>query len=691
MSRSMNHEATVKRVSGERCRFATAALIVLILFAPATVAAEELSLTIEQPSPIVVFEQSLELSGTSSAPPGSEVRIVVNGQQWTTQVAADGSWLLSRTPGLPTGTYLLRVEVTDEAGRQAVVESDLRIELEEEAPRRPMIPRSIPPGSAAETLRLGDFVEFPNRWGILQPRDYEIIEPSRGRWDPYNQNILKGDRPIRGEDIFLSLAGISDSIFEGRTVPVPAAVSTDRPGSKDFFGEGNQLFFRQDITLGADLYRGLTTFRPADWRARVTLVANINHLDVRETTAVSPDVRRGTDRTDGQLGVQELFYERKLRDLTPNFDFVSIRGGVQPFVSDFRGFIYNDSNLGLRLFGNYASNRYQYNLAFFDRLEKDTNSGLNTLQRRRQQVAIANFYAQDFIHPGYTAQLSAHYLRDQPSVHYDSNGFLVRPDPIGDFVPHEINATYLGWTGFGKIERLNLDHALYYVFGRDSHNPIAGADPIGGGAGPGGVAPARTSVDIGALMAAVEISYDRDWYRPRLSWFHASGDGNIRDRKARGFDAIFPAPNFAGGEFGFWNSLGIRLAGTAVGLVHPGSLIPDLSSSRDEGQPNFVNPGIHIFSGAFDVEVTPRSRLVFTHSYLRFDRTEVLEGMLFQGNIGKEIGHDISLGIRHRPFLNNNVVLLGGVAVLLPGSGFGAIYEDRTTLYNLITRVIFAF
>ena len=44
--------------------------------------------------------------------------------------------------------------------------------------------------------------------------------------------------------------------------------------------------------------------------------------------------------------------------------------GIQPFNSDFRGFIFNDTNLGARLFGNLGNNRYQYNLAFFDMLEK---------------------------------------------------------------------------------------------------------------------------------------------------------------------------------------------------------------------------------------------------------------------------------------------------------------------------------
>jgi len=61
----------------------------------------------------------------------------------------------------------------------------------------------------------------------------------------------------------------------------------------------------------------------------------------------------------------EIFYERKLRDLSPNYDFLSIRAGSQRSTR-FPRFHLTDTNLGVRVFGNYASNRYQYNAAIFD-------------------------------------------------------------------------------------------------------------------------------------------------------------------------------------------------------------------------------------------------------------------------------------------------------------------------------------
>jgi hypothetical protein len=97
-------------------------------------------------------------------------------------------------------------------------------------------------------------------------------------------------------------------------------------------------------------------------------------------------------------------------------------------VSDFRGFIFNDTNLGVRIFGNYDNNRWQYNIAAFDMLEKDTDSDLNEFSRREQQIYVANVFRQDLIWKGYTGELS----------------FLSNFD-------HYAQAYYLGWTGDGHI------------------------------------------------------------------------------------------------------------------------------------------------------------------------------------------------------------------------------------------------
>lgn len=615
----------------------------------------------------------------AGAPPGAATS---SGAAATasTEVTPDGHWSLRWPAPLAAGTYAVRATVRTSGGASASALADLVVQLPGRFPRRPLL--SVPESYASPVQSAaGDFQEFTDRWRVVLP-PYELTVPG-SRLDPYNQNRWKGDLPIRGQDLFLNLSAVADTLVEPRQLPTPSGVGTARPGSLKFFGRDGQLLATETIALSADLFKGDTAFRPIDWRIKASLVADVNYLRVAENGIVNPDVRQGTSRTDGFVAVQELFGELKLADLSPNYDFVSVRAGIQPFNSDFRGFLFTDTNLGARLFGSYQSNRDQFNLAFFDRLEKDTNSGLNTFDARHQQVAVANVYRQDFLVPGYTAQASLHYLRDEASFHFDTNGFLVRPDPVGSFTPHSVRALYLGWTGLGHFGRINVDHAFYFATGTDSLNPIAGPDPAFG---------AHDQVNILAGMAALEVSIDRDWWRPRIAYLYSSGDRNPTDRTANGFDSILDNPAFAGGGFSFWNRFGILLPGTGVALVNRGSLIPDLRSSKDEGQPNFVNPGLRLLSGGVDLDLTPQLRVEATANYLRFDHTEVLELLLFQSPIHTAIGWDLSLGARYRPLLSNNIVLLAGVATLLPGTGFKDIYgPQRGPLVGTFADLVLSF
>src|SRR6185295_4879583 len=250
-------------------------------------------------------------------------------------------------------------------------------------------------------------------------------------------------------------------------------VSSARNGSAEFFGQPEQLAVNQIFQLSFEMFRGDSTFRPRDWAIKISPTFSLpNYLNARENGVVNIDVRRGTTRTDTQVSLEEAFVEKKFEDVSPNFDFVSVRAGIQPFVSDFRGFIFSDNNLGARLFGSFDNNRYQYNFAYFAQLEKDTNSGLNRFDRRQQNVYIANIFRQDFIRKGYTIQATALFNDDRRSRKFDRNGFLVRPALIGDVRPHAIRVGYVGINGDGHLGRLNLTNGYYYAFGRDDHNPI---------------------------------------------------------------------------------------------------------------------------------------------------------------------------------------------------------------------------
>jgi hypothetical protein len=526
----------------------------------------------------------------------------------------------------------------------------------------PVPPTPAQPNAGTQLSDM-EFVPYPSRWDILDklPSDPRLV---RGRTiDPYNQNRLKGDKPIAGDSLFLVLTGTLEAPFESRRLPVASGVSAEDAGSGEFFGRGDQLFTSPRALLSVELFQGQTAFKPKTWAIKATAGLDLNYLRVQERNLVDIDVREGTTRRRQDVSLEEAFGEVLLATVSPHYDFISLRAGIQPFVSDFRGFIFSDRNLGARLFGNASSNRWQYNATYFDLLEKETNSELNLFEKRDQKVMVANLFRQDFLAPGLSLEVSYHRSQDDPTVHYDANGFLVRPAKVGSVRPHEVTSNYAGVAVDGHAGRLNVSGAYYYAFGTDSDQPIAG-----------------TSQDIRAHMAAAELSVDRDWLRLKGSFFWASGDDDARDATASGFDSIYDATNFAGGPFSFWSRSAVALTQTGVLLKAPGSLLPNLRSNKFEGQGSFVNPGLQLLGIGAEAALTPKVKAVLTANYLRFDKTGALQYLLFQPQVRKPIGIDLGGGVVWRPLLNENIVVTGGVTGLLPGSGFRDIYSSTCSV-----------
>jgi RNase P/RNase MRP subunit p29 len=528
------------------------------------------------------------------------------------------------------------------------------------SPEAPPVPEATPapptpPGPARPEP---DFVPVRSRWDLPFPADPRW---PRGRLvDPYNQNILKGDKPVAGDSVFLVLTGALESPFEGRNLPVGSGVSAERAGSQEFFGRYGMFFTSPRATVSAEVFKGQTAFKPKTFAIKATGVFNLNYLRAQERNVVHIDPREGRTRRREDASLEEAFAEVKLADLSPYYDVVSVRAGIQPFVSDFRGLVFSDTNLGARLFGNASNNRWQYNLAGFDLLEKDTNSDLNTFEKREQRVYVANVFHQDTFTKGYTLSLSYHRSEDRAAeeFHFDKNGFLVRPARIGSPRLHEVTANYVGLAGDGHLGKINVSHAAYYAFGTDEDHGVGGHQ------------------DIRAGFGALEASIDKDWTRFKATVVYASGDDDPLDGKANGFDSIYDSSNFAGGPFSFWVRSGIALTQTAVLLKAPGSLLPDLRSNKFEGQANFVNPGIMIAGLGLDADLTPKLRGIVNANYLRFDKTGNLDLLLFQPGIRKSIGIDLGAGFLYRPLLNENVVITAGVTGLLPGKAFEDIFTS---------------
>lgn len=544
------------------------------------------------------------------------------------------------------------------------------------------------PGPMPATPRQA--LPVPDRWRIMQALGFKFPLA-----DPYNQNILKGDLPIGDDpafkeafpdlarrlspDWFFSLGLVSDTLVEARRLPTPVGLqSTDRPGSVDVFGEGQQTTVAETLVVSLGLIKGNTTFKPPDYEFRFVPVFNVNQSRVEEVRALRVDPRAGTKRTDNHVGVQELFADVHLRNVSTRYDFDSVRAGIQPFISDFRGFVFQDVPFGVRLFGTRDNNQWQYNLGWFRRVEKDTNSGLNdvTTPMRRDDVLVANAFRQDFPVPGFTSQATAilNVNREGEGAYYNNNGFLERPSSLGDERPHDYTVGYLGWSGDGHLGRWNLSASVYAAIGRDERHPLAGK-----------------AQDIRAGFAAAELSRDFSWVRLRLSALAASGDKDPFDDRATGFDAILENPQFAGADTSFWIRQAVPLAGGGgVALSGRNGVLPSLRSSKDQGQSNFVNPGILLLGVGGDADLLPELRMSANVSWLRFQDTTVLGVLRNQAPPDREIGWDVSASLQWRPFMSQNVVLNASAAALLPGKGLEQLYDEdrRGPQYSILVNLL---
>ncbi len=141
------------------------------------------------------------------------------------------------------------------------------------------------------------FNAIPNRWNYQFPTEYHRYPAGRGSLlrratgtIPFNQNKLKGDYPIIGNQTFLNMTLTSDTFFDGRRLPVPSGVGAANPDSAQFFGRFGQYFMSENLAFSVDLFHGDTSFRPADWRIQVTPEINLNYLAAQENGVVNIDV-----------------------------------------------------------------------------------------------------------------------------------------------------------------------------------------------------------------------------------------------------------------------------------------------------------------------------------------------------------------------------------------------------------------
>jgi hypothetical protein len=184
--------------------------------------------------------------------------------------------------------------------------------------------------------------------------------------------------------------------------------------------------------------------------------------------------------------------------------------------------------------------------------------------------------------------------------------------------------------------------------------------------------------------------------RIRLSGLFASGDGDPEDNVERGFDAIFENPQFAGADTSYWIRQGVPFigGGRVIGLSGRNGVLNSLRSSKEEGQSNFNNPGLILAGVGADFDVLPPLRLSFNVNHLWFHKTDTIEALRMQGDIGRDIGWDVSAAATYRPGFIQNVVFRLSAATLLPGDGFDDLFtntERDSQYYSVLFNAVLTY
>lgn len=515
--------------------------------------------------------------------------------------------------------------------------------------------------SSSSTEKFPELTAVNDRWRIVEALGYPV------NWlDPYHgSNPLKGDRPVFGKDWFFNLNMSSISLVEPRRLPGFRSGSGHSAGSGADLSTREQFFFSQNFSIDTTIYQGDTVFRPPDFRFRFTPVINYNLTS-----------SQGQSRDENSIAVQALYLEKHLRDVSERYDFDSIRVGIQPFSSDFRGFLLLDQQLGVRLFGTRNNNIFQYNFAWLRRLQKNSNT-LNDLSKTLpdHDVFIANLYWQDFLQTGFTSQLTAAYTRNRELGSRINAKRVQRNQPasLQNNAAHDYDVVYLGYNGDGHFGRANFTGSFYYALGTESNGTFTGS-----------------KTDVSAFFTAAELSIDFDWIRLRLSGLYASGDDDPFDQNAEGFDGIFQSPVFAGADSSFFIHQSLPLIRNGVNLKRRNALFTSLRTQDDPGQANFTNPGIRLIGVGADFDLLPELRLSVQVSQLWFDQTVSIEAVSGIPQVANNIGQDFSISAIYRPFTTQNIVFRLAAATLVPGAGYRDLYDARTP-YSLFANLVLSY
>ena len=473
-------------------------------------------------------------------------------------------------------------------------------------------------------------------------------------------------------------------MIEPRTFPIPVGVqTTEQPGSNDVFGkQSTASSSSQTFIAGVALIKGNTAFMPPHIEYRLTLALNVNYVDVGRAARA---VRRAVARAPTASTMRSASRKPSstiISATSPTASISTPSGSASSRSSfDFRGFLFHDQQLGVRLFGNRDNNRFQYNLAAIWRLEKDTNSRPQRHHSRRPRddwIVHANLFRQDFPFVGLTSQASLTYNinRERGEIEVDDNGFPVRPALIGNLRARNYDVVYLGYNADGRIGRVNLTASAYAAarLGPEQrlHRP-------------------RTRA-IQSFFVAAEPSY-------RLRLDPLPRRRPVRERRRRSVSTISsaastrssrtrssPAPTPATGS--------ARPSPSPAAAAPSRSTAATASSTRCARRRSRASPTSPIparcCSASAPISTSPRSlRLSANVNHLWFHQTEMLRGAAHRRarSAATSAGTSRAAAI-WRPQATQNLVFRLSGAVLQPGTGFRDLFANERPRPALLFRPV---
>lgn len=429
-------------------------------------------------------------------------------------------------------------------------------------------------------------------------------------------------------------------------------------GSAELWGERrDNYYFNRGISqdqgrrrlTGLFEGRGYVTgelFNPDKWKA---------HIKVGLHTLLNPGndaledgmYRRVSHDIQGEIALEEAWVDIALTKNT------NIRAGIQEYNVDLIGTIYNDNDVGLRLHGTFAED-IQWSIYAAQRFENNLVSDMNVLgDIRDQHILIGNL---QFNIGDTLVKPTLVYNHDREGDHkYGRSGY-----------DEKIDAVYVGSTSYGPMGPFQVLLGMYGAFGIQDKVVLLGSVPL-------------EDQDIMAYMGYADIAYPllSGKLTPHLGILYISGDDDITDDDAEGFDSISD-------KVDVWGSKGIiiddriSLPG-GVTVVRNNSPYASLRDNDDSS--NFVNPGVFVTNIGLTFNPLKTLSIDTNASYFWFLEMEVLEA-LFDDELDDEIGLEWNMLANYT--INKNFTVFAACALFYPEKEVEKIFGDDRMATNVL-------